>query len=81
MSTLVTTIWTLNDFEMVWLLTRGAPSYATELISLYSYRVGFANGNLPRAIAVSFTFFPVVIALVAAYTNRSLNKESDFAGG
>ncbi|NLV59766.1 MAG: sugar ABC transporter permease [Clostridiales bacterium] len=81
MSSLVTTIWTLNDFEMVWLLTRGAPAYATELLSLYSYRVGFSNGNLPRAIAVSFMFFPVVIAMVAVFTNRSLRKESDFAGG
>ena len=43
LSAFVTTVWTLNDFEIVWCMTRGGPSHATELVSTYSYIQGFMN--------------------------------------
>jgi multiple sugar transport system permease protein len=76
LSTLVTTIWTLNDFEITWLLTRGGPAYATELISTYSYRVGFMNMDISKAIAVSILILPVMILLVNKVTQKTLTAQS-----
>jgi multiple sugar transport system permease protein len=75
LSTLVTTIWTLNDFEITWLLTRGGPAYATELISTYSYRVGFMNMDISKAIAVSILLLPVMMLLVNKVTQKTLDTQ------
>lgn len=51
LSAFVTTVWTLNDFEIVWCMTRGGPSHATELVSTYSYIQGFMNSNIAKSVA------------------------------
>lgn len=76
LASLVTTIWTINDFEIVWLLTRGGPALKTEIISVYSYRVGFLNLNVPKAMAVSFIFLPILLILVNLATKRTLDDEN-----
>ena len=35
-TTLLSTIWTFNDFENVWLVTGGGPLYASSVISTYT---------------------------------------------
>ena len=70
LSTLITTIWTFNDFEIVWLLTGGGPANATQILSTYGYTVGFMNLNISKATASAFVAVPVmmlVITLVFRY--------------
>lgn len=76
LSAFVTTIWTLNDFEIVWLMTRGGPSHATELVSTYSYIQGFMNSDIARSIAASLILVPILIILVHYVTKSSLSDES-----
>ena len=71
----VTTIWTLNDFEIVWLMTRGGPSHATELVSTYSYIQGFMNSDIARSIAASLILVPILVVLVHYVTKSSLSEE------
>lgn len=71
----VTTIWTLNDFEIVWLMTRGGPSHATELVSTYSYIQGFMNSDIARSIAASLILVPILVVLVHYVTKSSLAEE------
>ena len=71
----VTTIWTLNDFEIVWLMTRGGPSHATELVSTYSYIQGFMNSDIARSIAASLILVPILVILVHYVTKSSLAEE------
>lgn len=75
LSAFVTTIWTLNDFEIVWLMTRGGPSHATELVSTYSYIQGFMNSDIARSIAASLILVPILIVLVHYVTKSSLADE------
>lgn len=75
LATIVTTIWTLNDFEIVWLLTKGGPANSTNLISTYSYIVGFNNMDLGKAIAVSILFLPVMMLLINAFTKKNVMEE------
>jgi multiple sugar transport system permease protein len=76
LATLVTTIWTMNDFEIAWLLTRGGPAYATEIISTYSYRVGFMNMDISKAIAVSILLLPLMVLLVNKVTQQTLTDRN-----
>lgn len=72
--TLVSTIWTLNDFQHIWLLTRGGPSNGTQVFSTLSYTVGFLNMHLGEAIAISAFTLPVMLLLVWVITRRVLSQ-------
>ena len=61
LTSLVSSIWTINEFESVWLLTGGGPSGATELISIYSYRTAMTSMLLGRGVAISVMVMPVLI--------------------
>ncbi|TAH65068.1 MAG: sugar ABC transporter permease [Anaerolineaceae bacterium] len=77
LSTLITTIWTFNDFEIVWLLTGGGPGNATQILSTYGYTVGFMNLNLSKAISSSMIAMPFLLILVTIITNRFKKSEVD----
>ncbi len=65
---LLTTIWTANAFEPVYLLTGGGPSDATMVYTMLVYVMGMTNLRLGEAAAVSTLFLPLLIALVLAVT-------------
>ncbi len=75
LSAFVTTVWTLNDFEIVWCMTRGGPSHATELVSTYSYIQGFMNSNIAKSVAASLILVPILVVLVHYITKSSLSEE------
>lgn len=77
LSSLITTIWTFNDFEIVWLLTGGGPANATQILSTYGYTVGFMNLNLSKAIASSIIAMPFLILLISIVTRRFKPVEID----
>jgi len=66
--TLLETIWTFNDFTIVWNLTQGGPFQSTELYSLLTYEVAFRSMQLGRGVAISATMMPVLVVLVVILT-------------
>ena len=72
LSTLVTTIWTFSDFEIIWLLTKGGPVNATQVISTLSYSLGIQRMNTGQAMAASIMFMPLLIILINIWTKKSL---------
>lgn len=74
LAAVMTTIWTLNDFEIIWLLTRGGPSNGTQVLSTLSYTIGFLNMNLGKAIAIAILTMPPLIMLINYVTKRSLSS-------
>ena len=73
---LLTTIWTANAFEPVYLLTGGGPSDATMVYTMLVYVMGMTNLRLGEAAAVSTLFLPLLIALVLAVTILLQKKAS-----
>lgn len=65
----VAVVWRTIDlfriFDVVFSLTGGGPYNATETISLYAYRQGFASFNLGFASAVSYLLILVLVAILA----------------
>lgn len=72
LAAVMTTIWTLNDFEIIWLLTRGGPDNGTQVLSTLSYTIGFLNMSLGKAIAIAIMTMPPLIMLINYVTKRSL---------
>lgn len=75
LSTLVTTIWTFSDFEIIWLLTKGGPINATQVISTLGYSLGIQRMNTGQAMAASIMFMPILILMINIWTGKSLGKE------
>ena len=64
---LLSTIWTTNGFENIWLLTQGGPSDATMTFPVLAY-FGLQSLRIGEASAVSVAMLPIftVMALVVA---------------
>lgn len=70
---LLSTIWTTNSFENVWLLTQGGPSDATMVFPVLAY-FGMQNLRIGEAAAVSVSMLPV-FAILAFIVTKLLQEE------
>lgn len=75
LSTLMSTIWTLNEFESVWLLTGGGPNGSTQVMNVFSYQTAMKSMMLGKGIAVSILAMPVLILLISLLSRRMIGKE------
>ena len=60
---LLSTIWTTNSFESVWLMTQGGPSNATMTFPVLAY-FGLQSLRIGEAASVSVSMLPVFAMLV-----------------
>ena len=60
---LLSSIWTANSFENIWLLTQGGPSDATVIFPVLAY-YGMQTQRLGEAAAVSVAMLPALAVLV-----------------
>jgi ABC-type sugar transport system permease subunit len=52
------------DFAVIFILTRGGPAGATDVLSTMTYRLAFETGRLGAGAAVALTAFPVLAPLI-----------------
>jgi multiple sugar transport system permease protein len=79
---LLSTIWTFNDFGLIFLLTGGGPMDATKVYSLLAYRYAVDGMRYGAGVAVAMTMAPVLavfIVILGRYmmSGRRLYAESD----
>jgi len=70
---LLSTIWTFNDFGIVYILTKGGPGGATMVLPVFTYEMAFGAQRLGDAIAVALYMLPplaIVIILLSRYMRR-----------
>ena len=71
---LFSTVQTISDFQLVYVLTRGGPANSTHLLGTLAYDVAVRAGQLSQGAATSLYMFPVLIICVVAlllYMRRS----------
>ena len=61
---LISTIGTLGDFDLPYLLTNGGPNGATTLFALTAYSLSSHSGKVGLGSAVTMSMFPLLILLV-----------------
>ncbi len=76
---LFSTIFTLADFNIVFVLTRGGPMNSTHLFATYSFTVGILNHEIGLGAAISLFLFPILI-LVVIFQLRMVRKDADYGG-
>jgi multiple sugar transport system permease protein len=63
-------IYTLKQFDIIWILTRGGPGNASQLLSTWSYYESFVNDDFGRGAAVSDVLFLISLVIVVVYSVR-----------
>lgn len=61
---LFSAIFTLADFNIVYVLTKGGPMNMTHLFATYSFVLGLQSGQIGQGAAVSLFLFPILLAVV-----------------
>lgn len=76
-TTMLSTIWTFNDFQIVFLMTGGGPAFATHLFATYAYKVGFEGSRIGYATAISFLLTPLLIVMILALSPLIMRSENE----
>ena len=69
-------IWSLSEFDKVYMLTLGGPGNATTTMSLYAFKIGFVGFNIGKISAISWVIAVltlIVTAPLVAYLLRGRN--------
>jgi multiple sugar transport system permease protein len=68
---LIRVIFAIKTYDLIYIMTRGGPGTATDLVSYYIYRQAFVSLNLGEACAMSGILLIVVVAMTF-YLHRSM---------
>jgi multiple sugar transport system permease protein len=68
---LIRVIFAIKTYDLIYIMTRGGPGTATDLVSYYIYRQAFVSLNLGEACAMSGILLIVVVAMTM-YLHRSM---------
>ena len=69
-------IWTIKDYAIAYVLTKGGPSRATELLTIYIQQTGFKYFDFGKASAAGMLMLLVALAFTFFYF-KVLNKEEE----
>jgi multiple sugar transport system permease protein len=73
---LLSFIWTINDFNIIYVMTRGGPGTATQVFATYSYDVAFNQLRWGRGVTISIFLVPLLVVGIALIS-RYLLREKD----
>lgn len=73
---MMSTIWTSNSINYVYILTGGGPGGATMIFPMLAYEVGIVSGSrLGMGAAIALCFFPFFLVLIYLLSKRMLADE------
>jgi len=58
-------IFTLTDFQLIWTITHGGPTDATQVFTTLAYQRGIIAGQLGEGAAIAVS--PIVLLIVLAF--------------
>ena len=69
-SALLSSIWTLSDYNSIHFITGGGPADTTHVLATLGIRFAFDVGDVDQGIAVALTALPVIIPLIIVLVRR-----------
>lgn len=75
-STMLTTIWSLGDFNSIYLLTGGGPMERTNTLATMGIRYAFRHADFQAGIVTLMSALPILVPLVIVLTRR-LRRNAD----
>jgi multiple sugar transport system permease protein len=76
-ATLFGAVLTFTDMTVVYILTRGGPANATQVLPSYAFFKGIAGGDLAQGAAIALFLFPLLLAATIAVL-RAVRKMQTF---
>ena len=67
------TIWALNTFDLIFVMTGGGPGSATEVLGLFIYRIGFRSFEFGSASAMGVVLLGLALAFLVVYLPFAAN--------
>ncbi len=73
---MLSTIWTANSINFVYILTGGGPANATMTFPMLAYQIGIAGAQrLGMGAAIALVFFPIFLVMIYFLSRRMLASE------
>jgi multiple sugar transport system permease protein len=69
-------IYTLRVFDVIWIMTKGGPASATEVLPTFAYRLSFISFNFGQSAAVSVIILVILLAAAIGYLKYAIQEES-----
>jgi ABC-type sugar transport system permease subunit len=66
-ATILTTVYTVNNFNAIWLMTQGGPLSSTEILFTWAYKLAFNRFDFGMAATVSVVLFGILAVFAAVY--------------
>ncbi len=66
----LTSIWTLNYFDLIWVITKGGPKNATTTLPIQIYRLAFEENNFGRSAACAVVSLFIVVLISVPYVKK-----------
>lgn len=70
---LLTTIWTFNSFDLIYVMTKGGPGVSSEVLSSFIYRTAFINVNYGAASAYGVVSVVILTVFSVLYLRQVRN--------
>jgi len=74
---LLTTIWALNSFTLIHVLTRGGPIHSTEILPIYIYLKGFKYYRFGESSAAAIMLFGITLIFSFVYLKFFKSERSE----
>jgi raffinose/stachyose/melibiose transport system permease protein len=78
-SVYLSVLGSIQQFILVWIMTKGGPVNASETLSTYMYRFGFVRFQLGYGSAVAIYMF--IICLIFSLVYQRLTRQPDYLTG
>lgn len=66
-ATVLTTVYTVNNFNAIWLMTQGGPLGSTEILFTLAYKMAFDRFDFGMAATISVVLFGILAVFAAIY--------------
>lgn len=70
----ITTIWTLNYFDLIWVTTKGGPLDATSTLPIYTYRLAFEFFDFGQSSALAIVSLALIGIICSPYMRSMLKS-------
>jgi multiple sugar transport system permease protein len=73
----LTTVYTFNNFNAIWLMTAGGPLRATETLTILVYREAFQQFNLGTSTAAGMIVFVILLVFVVIFGRYYIKAQTE----
>jgi multiple sugar transport system permease protein len=68
-------IYTLRSFDLIWIMTKGGPGSATEVLPTFAYRLSFIHFDFGQSAAAAVIILGILLCAAMLYLKSTMHEE------